>query len=176
MLKRINKLNNCFNAPGSVLKSRIVKDVGLRNFLGQFQWIEDAPKWHYILNYMKGTDIGICKKSYVLYRISSGISLNITHRKYNDFLIERDIVVRKLRYRTFLLPKYINPYRYYAKYLDLKLKLYHNRCNKEVIEANEILEKDIQEAVYYINAVRKNAFDFYHRIERGELYEFKVIA
>lgn len=174
-LRELIKLDNCFNAPGSFISQELVQDNELRNFISKYKWIEDLPQWYYLLTYRDDIKIGIKETPYILYRTASGISSNKKHRKHDMFDNERNEIRKQLDLKLYRYPKYINPFKYYAKFLNLKLEYYDNKFNKEVIKANKIMEKEISQAPEYLNYIRIKAYEFYKSIGREELYGQPII-
>ena len=82
---------NKIQAPGAFVGIELLQDQGLQQFLRQYTWIEDYPQWTYIFNrYDKAIDVKIDLHPYVLYRMSSGISLNKGHSKRDVFQAEEE--------------------------------------------------------------------------------------
>lgn len=175
-LESLIRMGNYFNAPGLFMTTELVRDSGLKNAIARYKWIEDLPTWHYLFTQKNDLRINISKVPYVLYRTSHGISMNKRNARHSEFDAERRRMAKDLDLKVFRYPKYVNPYRYYMKYLDLKHRYYDSKWNQEIIEANEIMRREINEAPDYINDIRKKAADFYTSIGREDLYELQLIA
>lgn len=160
-LKKLFKIYNCFNAPGSFFSKEVVNDKGLRQYLSNFKWIEDAPQWYYLLNNKTDLKIDIKFNPYILYRVSEGISVNKTNSKYDEFFKEQKMMLKKMGFKINKYPKYINPFRYYTKYLSLKLKYFESRFNKDVIEANIVMKSEMRLAPAYLDMIKSKANEFY---------------
>ena len=169
-IKKLMKLDNCFNAPGSFVTDEIIKDSGLRKFISNFKWIEDAPQWYYLLNYKKDIRIKIKNRPYILYRLSEGISMGEANGKYNEFIIEKSSMIKKLDFNLTKYPKYINPYRYYAKFVSLKVKYFDEFTKKDIIEANKVMKNELMRAPNYLDEIRKKALEFYKDIGEEKVY------
>lgn len=175
-LESLIRMGNYFNAPGLFMTTELVRDSGLKNAIARYKWIEDLPTWHYLFTQKNDLRINISKVPYVLYRTSHGISMNKRNARHSEFDAEQRRMAKDLDLKAFRYPKYVNPYRYYMKYLDLKHRYYDSKWNQEIIEANEIMRREINEAPDYINDIRKKAADFYTSIGREDLYELQLIA
>lgn len=171
-MRKLNKIENYINAPGTFINSRIIKDVGLRNFISNYKWIEDLPTWYYLFNNKNEIKININKTPYILYR-TEGLSNDRKHDRFDEFVIEANKMNKQFGFKTNKYPKYINPYKYYAKYLNLKLKYYDSRFNQEIIEANKLKDKTISEAPEYLEYIQSKAYEFYKSIAKEELYDNK---
>lgn len=174
-LERLIKITNFFNAPGAFMNPELIQDPGLRNALVKYRWIEDVPTWHYLFTQKNDIRISINKLPYVLYRTSDGISTNKGNSRRPEFEEEQRRMREDLDLKAFRYPKYINPYKYYLKYLDLKHRFYDSKWNRDILDANEIIRKEINEAPDYINHIRTKADAFYKSIGREDLYELKLI-
>lgn len=110
---------NFIPAPGAFYKLSLVKDVTLIDYLRQFRYIEDYPLFYFLLN-IKKIDLVVDNHSYVYYRISSGISTNVTSKLHKEYLKDLEKVRKVIGTKAYILPKYINPYRYYLKYIKIR--------------------------------------------------------
>ena len=129
--KRIKKLlliNNFIAAPGVFVPGKYLKDKGFLEFLSEYKYIEDYPSWIYLIVY-KEVNVVVIDKQYIKYRVGSGISTTSKHNKNNEFLHEDKKIRKQLKIKSHILPKYINPYRYWLKYKDIlmKVKLFLNK-------------------------------------------------
>ena len=89
---------NKIQAPGAFLSLGLLQDQGLQRFLRQYTWIEDYPQWSYIFNRYDGRiDVRIDLHPYVLYRMSSGISLNKGHDKRAAFQAEEERIAKMVK-------------------------------------------------------------------------------
>lgn len=129
--KRIKKLlliNNFIAAPGVFVPGKYLKDKGFLEFLSKYKYIEDYPSWIYLIVY-KEVNVVVIDKQYIKYRVGSGISTTSTHNKNNEFLNEEEKMRKQLKIKSYIFPKYINPYRYWLKYKNnlMKVKLFLNK-------------------------------------------------
>lgn len=89
---------NKIQAPGAFVDLGVLQDQGLQRFISQYTWIEDYPQWSYIFNrYDREIDVKIDLHPYVLYRMSSGISLNKEHSKRDVFQAEEEKITKMVR-------------------------------------------------------------------------------
>lgn len=113
------KNGNIILAPGVFIPKDFLVDKELRKFLLRFRNIEDYPMWYYMI-VIKNYDVCVYPKSFVQYRIGSGMSTNKKHTKKSNFNLESKYMNKLLHARNYILPKYINPFRYLSKFLELK--------------------------------------------------------
>lgn len=111
-------VKNLMPAPGVFYKLDLVKDKKLIIFLQQFQYIEDYPLFYYLIH-IKNIKMLVDNQSYIYYRVGSGISTNISSSFYNGYLNDQKSIMEIIRPKFDILPKYINPYRYYMKFLRI---------------------------------------------------------
>lgn len=178
-IRRLHTLNNYSYAPSLFMSRELIQNPGLRQFISKYKWIEDIPQIYYLLNHITDINININKIPYILYRTSHGVSKNLEDNKYStikdEFTEEAKCIAKDLDLKLIKYPKYINPYRYYSKYLHLKLKYYDNFYNEEVVEANNIMENELKQAPEYLNHIKAKAYEFYKSIGKEELYGQPII-
>jgi len=163
-LRKLINYSNIFNAPGTFIKSKLIKDPQLTAFVSQYNWIEDYPTWHYIFNNVGNVSYSIKHIPYILYRTSIGISINENNQKYDEFTKERELMRKDLKMKLYKYPKYLNPFMYYWGLIKYKLKYLDIKINPEIREFNARIEKEISGAPEYISEIRNNANKFHEKI------------
>lgn len=113
------KNGNMFSAPGVFIPKSFLVDEQFRKFLLKFRNIEDYPMWYYMI-IIKNYDTCVYPKSFVQYRIGSGMSANKKGSNKSNYNLELKYINKLLHVRNYILPKYINPFRYLSKFLELK--------------------------------------------------------
>jgi glycosyltransferase involved in cell wall biosynthesis len=159
-MKKLQRFQNILCAPGVFIKREIAQDKDLIAFVSQFKWIEDLPKWHYLLNYKKDLRVSLKRRPFVLYRVTSGISNNANHTRHIEFKKEERIISNKMDIKTFKYPKYINPYRYYCKFIKLKLKYFDAKIDEEVRSCTNGFKREMQDSPAYLSLIRQRAHEF----------------
>lgn len=107
---------NLIPAPGVFYKLSLIKDKNLIDFLMQFKYIEDYPLFYYLIQ-KKHVNVIIDNHSYIYYRLGSGVSTNLSSSIHKDYLQDRKRITMLIKPKLDIMPKYINPYRYYFKLL-----------------------------------------------------------
>lgn len=161
-ISKILKYGNSISAPGVFIKLGLIKDNEMQNFISQFKWIEDLPKWYYIFNIRKEElNYTLVKNPYIMYRTTSGISRTKDNPKNKEFLNERKKMHEQFGMKLEKYPKYVNPYRYYWKLVNLKHIYYDMKFNSEIVEFNRIMHEEIDQASSYLDYIKSKAYEFY---------------
>lgn len=159
-IKKMLRYMNIFNAPGTFFSNEIILENGLRGFLSSYKWIEDLPCFYYLFNKKPKIEYYVANEPYIMYRKSVGISTNKKNEKNNVFTAERNRLENDLNMLLNRYPKYINPYRYYWKLRQLKMKYFDSKYNPEILEYNKNLDQSIQEASKYLELIRFRKLEF----------------
>jgi hypothetical protein len=169
-ISNILKYSNLISAPGVFAKLELSKDDEMIKFVSQYKWIEDFPKWYYIFNLRKDAiDYKLEINPYIMYRTTSGIT-NSCNIKNKEYITEVEKMKKDFGMRLEKYPKYINPYRYYWKFINLKHIYFDMKYNSELIELNKIMREEISKSADYLNAIRNKAYEFYKLVGKEEFY------
>jgi glycosyltransferase involved in cell wall biosynthesis len=159
-IEKLQSFQNILYAPGVFIKREIAQDKDLIAFVSQFKWIEDIPKWHYLFNYKKDLKVSLKRQPFVLYRVTDGISTNANHTRRSEFKKEERIIGNKMGVKILKYSKYINPYKYYAKFIRLKVKYFDAKINEEVRNYTNSLKQEIQDSPAYLSLIRQRTYAF----------------
>jgi len=158
-MKTLQRLHNFLHAPGVFIKREIAQDKDLMAFVSQFKWIEDLPKWHYLLNYKNDLKVSLKRQPFVLYRVNSGIT-NKANTRYIEFKKEDELINNKIDTKTYKYPKYINPYRYYCKFNKLKLKYFDAKMDEDIRNCTNSFKCEMRNSPAYLSLIRQKAHEF----------------
>lgn len=123
---------NGIHAPGAFVRTNILQDHGLQEFMRTFKWIEDYPQWYYIFNnYEQDISVYVSSDIYVMYRVSAGITTN-KNIKNQEFENEAKKIRHMFRAKMYRCNKYINPYRYLFFIKNYILKYFKMRTTDDV--------------------------------------------
>lgn len=117
-LTMLLKINNYLQAPGVFIPGNYLRDKNLQNFLLGFKNIEDYPLWYYLI-VKKKVPVLTDDTSYINYRLGSGITTNENIKKKSGYNTELDEIHKKLHMKAYILPKFINPWRYQVKIMRI---------------------------------------------------------
>lgn len=120
-LNKLQRVNNFIPAAGVFFDVRELITDEFTSYIYDYRNIEDYPMWRYLID-TKRYDVSVLTEPYVEYRINSGISNNKSHEKRKSFDEELIKMHKELDVKYFKYPKYLNPYRYWLKILQIKSK------------------------------------------------------
>ena len=159
-IKRLLEYHNFIYAPGVFIKRSIAQDKDLLHFLSHIHWIEDYAKWYYLFHNKNDLTLYYEKQPLVLYRKNSGISTNARHDKNSEYASEVTRLCKEWSLKSCKYPKYINPYKYFMKFIQLKVKYFDSKVDKKMKEKIGTLTEEIQVANQYLSQIRKKAAEF----------------
>lgn len=168
-IKKYLKYGDILLAPGIFLNYEIIKDKNLLEYILKGNWIEDVPQWEYLF-FLKNRELNIkvMKIPYILYRWSIGISNNANHEKNENFIAELNSLKKDknliIGSKTKKKYKYLNPYKYYWKLLNLKVKYIDSYINKDIRDFINYMRGEFIEAQEYLDLIQNRAKDFYNKI------------
>jgi len=163
-MRKLQHLYNFLHAPGVFLKGEIAHDKDLMACVSRFKWIHDLPMWHYLFNCKNNLKASLKREPYVLYRVNCGISNNANHAKHVEFKREDKIIHKKVDTQIFKYPKYINPYRYYCKFIRLKVKYFDVNMDKEVRANTNGLKREMRDSTDYLSLIKQRVCEFKENI------------
>lgn len=85
-LKESYKYRHILETPGVFFSGNLLGE-SLFNAMRPYKMLDDIPRWKHIFN-QEGLSVRVSEKPYVLYRIGSGVSLNVNNEKRKDFDID----------------------------------------------------------------------------------------
>lgn len=153
------KFENPFNAPATFYSTALIQEDGLRTFISKYKWIEDLPSYYYLFNERTAINYGIEMKPYILYRSSVGISTNEKNKMNKFFSLELNAMEKDFGMVQNRYPKYLNPYRYYWKISNLKLK-YRVARNREIHSYNADLNEEAQKAQGFLKMLKNRVEEY----------------
>lgn len=115
------QIDNYIAAPGVFIPCHYLRDKFFQDFLSDFFLIEDYPMWIYLI-VIKNIDIIVEDVCYIAYRICSGVSTSDNNEARRKYVEERNYIYKRFKIKNYILPKYINPYRYWLFFLRNKVR------------------------------------------------------
>ncbi len=156
-IKKLLEYHDLISAPGVFIKRSLAQDEGLMDFLTEIYWVEDYAKWYYLFHHKNNLKVYYEKYPHILYRDASGVSTNEFHPKRSDFKREEERLFKEWSIKSHRYPKYINPYKYYMKYLFFKLKYFDMKTDNDFIEKVNTLNSEMQNVNQYLYLIRERA-------------------
>lgn len=112
--RSLMRIDDCIPAPGVFMKSSLILDKKALDYMSRFKFCDDYPLFHYLLEY-KGVSLHVSGRSYIYYRIGSGMSTDNKSKIRSAYMDDVKKMRKIIGAKAYILPKYINPYRYYLK-------------------------------------------------------------
>lgn len=159
-IKKLLECQNVIYAPGVFIKLTMAKDSGLEKFLAGIKYLEDYAKWFFLFHTKPDLSLYYEKTPMVLYRQNSGISTNKQHHGNNALEIEYQRLANDWSLKGVRLPKYINPYRYYLRFLTLKIKYVDAKLNKNLNDKIRTYEKELIGSDQYLTMIKAKAAEY----------------
>lgn len=160
-IRRELKFKNPFLTPGTFYSADLIQEEGLRAFISKYTWIEDLPSYYYLFNKRSALNYAIELKPYIMYRSTVGISNNKENKMNNFFTVELDAMEKDFGMVLNRYPKYINPYKYYWKFSNLKLKYRDTKVNRDIHTYNRILDEEAKKAQEFLVMLKTRAEEFF---------------
>ena len=84
-MKESYKFRHILETSGVFFSGDLISE-SLFKAMRPYKMLDDIPRWKYIFN-QEGLSVKVAEAPYVLYRIGSGVLLNVNNEKRKDFLV-----------------------------------------------------------------------------------------